>query len=147
VEPSPETGGYTSTKTERRSEEMGKYEDTLKDIETTLGIVPGFMKALAEDVLIQEWPLFKKYSLGESKIPAKYREMIGLAIAANGRCPYCTLFHTGAGKLHGVTDDELQEVYFLSSLVGRWSTMLFAQQYDLEKFTEEFNKIVEHLSK
>ncbi len=66
---------------------MGKYEDTLKEIETTIGIVPGFMKALANDVLIQEWPLFKKYVLGESTIPAKYREMIGLAIAANTRCP------------------------------------------------------------
>ena len=43
---------------------MGKYEDTLKDIETTIGSVPGFMTALADDVLIQEWPLFKKYVLG-----------------------------------------------------------------------------------
>ncbi len=126
---------------------MGKYEDTLKDIETTLGLVPGFMTALAEDVLIQEWPLFKKYEMEETKIPAKYREMIGLAIAANTRCPYCTLFHTGAAKLHGATDDEIQEIYFLASLTGRWSTMLFAQQYDLEKFTEEFNKIGAHLSK
>jgi len=126
---------------------MGKYEDTLKDIETTLGLVPGFMKALAEDVLIQEWPLMKKYVLGESKIPPKYRELIGLAIAANTRCPYCTLFHTGAAQLYGASEDELQEIYFLASYTGRWSTMLFAQQYDLEKFTEEFNKISAHLSK
>ena len=49
---------------------MGKYEDTLKEIETTIGLVPCFMKALKEDVLIQEWPLFRKYVLGESKIPA-----------------------------------------------------------------------------
>jgi AhpD family alkylhydroperoxidase len=126
---------------------MGKYEDTLKEIETTIGLVPGFMKALANDVLIQEWPLFKKYVLGESTIPAKYREMIGLAIAATTRCPYCTLFHTGTAKLHGASDDELQEIYFLSSFTGRWSSMLFAQNYDLEKFTEEFNKIGAHLSK
>ena len=119
----------------------------MKEIETTIGLVPGFMKALAEDVLIKEWPLFKKYVLGESKIPAKYREMIGLAIAANTRCPYCTLFHTGTAKLHGASDDELQEIYFLSSFTGRWSSMLFAQNYDLEKFTEEFHKIGAHLSK
>ncbi|VVB84240.1 Uncharacterised protein [uncultured archaeon] len=25
---------------------MGEYEDTLEDIESTLGIVPGFMKAI-----------------------------------------------------------------------------------------------------
>ena len=126
---------------------MRKYEDTLKEIETTIGLVPGFMKALAEDVLIKEWPLFKKYVLGESKIPAKYREMIGLAIAANTRCPYCTLFHTGTAKLHGASDDEIQEIYFLSSFTTRWSTMLFAQNYDLEKFTEEFHKIGAHLHK
>jgi AhpD family alkylhydroperoxidase len=126
---------------------MGKYEDTLKDIETTLGLVPGFQKALAEDVLIQEWPLMKKYVVGESKIPGKYRELIGLAIAANTRCPYCTLFHTGVAQLHGATDDEIQEIFFLSSFTGRWSTMLFAQQYDMEKFAEEAKKIGEHLSK
>jgi len=126
---------------------MGKIEDTLKEIEITVGLVPGFMKALADDVLIQEWPLFKKYVLGESTIPAKYREMIGLAIAANTRCPYCTIFHTGTAKLHGASDDELQEIYFLASFTGRWSSMLFAQNYDLEKFTQEFHKIGAHLSK
>ena len=126
---------------------MGKYEDTLKDIETTLGIVPGFMKALAEDVLIQDWPLMKKYVVGDSKIPAKYREMIGLAIAANIKCPYCTLFHTGAAQLHGASDDELQEIYFLASFTSRWSAMIHAQQYDYDKFAEEFAKIGAHLSK
>jgi hypothetical protein len=30
---------------------MAEYEDTLKDIEASLGIVPGFMKALPADVL------------------------------------------------------------------------------------------------
>jgi AhpD family alkylhydroperoxidase len=126
---------------------MSKYDDTLKEIETSMGIVPDFMKALAEDVLIQEWPLMKKYVLGVSKIPAKYRELIGLSISANERCPYCTLFHTGVAQLNGATDDEIQEIYFLSSYTGRWSTMLFAQQYDMEKFAAEAAKIGAHLSK
>lgn len=126
---------------------MEKYEDTLKEIEAPIGSVPDFMAALAEDVLINEWPLFKKYVLGESKIPGKYREMIGLAVAASTRCPYCTLLHTGVAKLHGATDDELKEIYFLASFSGRWSTMLFSQQYDMEKFTEEFHAVGKYLSK
>jgi AhpD family alkylhydroperoxidase len=126
---------------------MGKYDDTLKDIETTMGLVPGFMSALTEDVLMQEWPLMKKYVLGESKIPGKYRELIGLAVAANIKCPYCTLFHTGAGQLQGCTDEELKELYFLASYTARWSAMIHAQQYDYDKFAEEFAKIGEHLSK
>jgi hypothetical protein len=57
----------------------------------------------------------------------------------------CTLFHTADAKLHGASDAGLQEIYFLASFTGRWSTMLFAQQYDLEKFTEEVHKIGTHL--
>ncbi len=126
---------------------MENYEDTLKEIEASLGLVPGFMKALPEDVLLADWPLMKKYGLGESKIPGKYREMIALAVAANLKCPYCQLFHTGAAKLQGASDDELKEVYFLASFTTRWSAMMHAQHYDYDKFEEEFAQIGEHLSK
>ncbi len=59
-----------------------------------MGIVPSFMKAIPKDVLTKDWILLKKYQLGESVIPQKYRESIGLAVAANLKCPYCTLMHT-----------------------------------------------------
>jgi len=45
-----------------------------------------------------EWPLFKKYNFEETEIPAKYRERMGLAAAANIKCPYCKLFHKGRQK-------------------------------------------------
>ena len=126
---------------------MAEYEDTLKDIEASLGIVPDFMKALPTDVLMSDWPLMKKYVLGESEIPGKYREMIALAVASNLKCPYCALFHTGAAKLLGASDDELKEVYFLASFTTRWSAMIHAQHYDYDKFAKEFAQIGEHLSK
>jgi hypothetical protein len=65
---------------------MGDYGDTLKDIEGAFGFVPGFMKAVPKDLLVKEWPLMKKYQLGESLIPQEYREFVGLAIAANPKC-------------------------------------------------------------
>lgn len=123
------------------------YEETLKDIEKSLGIVPGFMKALPAGVLVAEWPLFKKYVLGESKVPAKFRELIGLAIAANIKCPYCQLFHKGAAKLRGATDEELAEVAFLASFSSRWSAMIHAQHYDYDTFEKEVHQIGEHLKK
>jgi len=126
---------------------MGEYEDTLKDIEKTLGIVPGFMKALPKDVLIHDYPLWKKYSLGESKIPAKYRELMGLSAAANIKCPYCQLMHRGIAQLHGAADEELSEVAFLASLTARWSAMIHAQNYDYATFAKEVDHIGKHLSK
>ena len=126
---------------------MGEYEDTLKDIEKSLGIVPGFMKALPQDVLIHDWPLFKKYTLGESKIPAKYRELMGLAVAANIKCPYCQLFHKSAAQLYGATPEEFAEIAFLASYTSRWSAMIHAQHYSYETFAKETQQIGEYLSK
>ncbi len=126
---------------------MSKYEDILKDIEETLGIVPGYMKALPEDVLIHDWGLYKKYYLGETKIPAKYKEMIGLAIAANIKCPYCQYDHLEAAKMEGTTEEELSELYYLASFTSRWSAMLHAQNYNYEAFKKESEKIKKHLEK
>lgn len=121
------------------------YEETLEDIEETLGMVPGFMETLPEDVLIQEWPLFKKYRFEETEIPAKYRELIGLAVAANIKCPYCVLSHRESAKANGATAEELAETVFLASETARWSTIIHAQRYDFELFKEEFEQIAEYL--
>ena len=123
------------------------YEETLEDIEETLGMIPGFMEALPEDVLIQEWPLFKTYNFEETEIPAKYRELMGLAVAANIKCPYCLLFHKGAAQMNGATGEELAETAFLASYTARWSAIIHAQHYDYQTFKEEFEQIGEYLRK
>jgi AhpD family alkylhydroperoxidase len=89
---------------------MSSYQETVNDIEKELGRVPGFFNGVPQDVLTQMWPIFKRYILGESKIPPKYREMIGLAIAATLKCPYCEIFHKGAAQMNGASDQELAEV-------------------------------------
>jgi AhpD family alkylhydroperoxidase len=124
---------------------LGEYQDTLRDIKETIGIVPGFMKALPKEVLVHDWVLWKKYSLGRSKIPAKYRELMGLSVAANIKCPYCQLMHTAMAKFHGATDDELTEIYYLASLTSRWSAMIHAQHYDFAKFMKEAEQIGKYL--
>ena len=126
---------------------MGQYEDTLKDIEKTLGVVPGFMKAIPKDVLMQDWPLMKKYQAGESEIPAKYREFIGLGISANIKCPYCALMHTTLATLNGATNKEIAEVVFLASFTARWSAMLHALRYDMDTFTKEVHQMREYAKK
>ncbi|VVB50717.1 Carboxymuconolactone decarboxylase family protein [uncultured archaeon] len=126
---------------------MAEYEEILREIEETLGMVPGFMKALPENVLIQEWPLFKKYNFEETEIPAKYRELMGLAVAANIKCPYCIHFHKGAAQMNGATEKEFAETVFLASYTARWSSIIHAQDYDYQKFKEEFQQIGEYLQK
>lgn len=91
------------------------YEEIRKEIEGTFGTIPGFFNGIPQDVLVQMWPVMKTYIFGQTKIPAKYREMISLAVAATLKCPYCETFHREASKMHGATDDELAE---LGAVVG-----------------------------
>jgi AhpD family alkylhydroperoxidase len=117
------------------------YQETLTDIEDTLGFVPGFMEAVPEDALVHEWPVFKQYTLGESEIPPKYRELMQLAVAATQKCQYCEAFHSGAAELNGATEAEIAETGVLASLTTRWSAMIHAQQYDYDTFVEEVHEI------
>ena len=121
------------------------YEETLADIEASVGLVPGFMEAVPEDALVHEWPVFKQYVLGESVIPPKYRELVELAVAATLKCPYCEAFHRGAAQLHGASEEELAEVGVLAGLTARWSAMIHAQHYDYDTFVDEFEEIGAHL--
>jgi AhpD family alkylhydroperoxidase len=115
-----------------------------EDIEETLGFVPGFWE-LNEGDLVNEWPNFKRHMTEETAIPPKYKEFIGLAVAANLKCPYCQEFHTGAARLHGATDEELREVAYLASFTSRYSAILHGLNYDLDTFSEEFGRIADHM--
>ena len=42
------------------------YQETVSDIEKEFGIFPGFLKGVPQDVLMQMWPIMKRYILGES---------------------------------------------------------------------------------
>ena len=121
------------------------YEQTRDDVEETLGMVPGFFDALDEQDLVNEWPNYKRYAFEETVIPPKYRELIGLAVAANIKCPYCQSFHKEAAKLHGATEEELAEISFLASWTARYSALIHAQNYDMDTFEDELEEMGAHL--
>ena len=121
------------------------YDETLDEIEESLGIVPGYFSHLNDEDLVNEWPNFKRHALEETVIPQKYTELIGLAIAANRGCPYCQLFHREAAKMHGASEEELAELSFLASWTARYSSMIHAQNYDYDTFESEFDDIATHL--
>lgn len=126
---------------------MEEYETALADIKKTMGIVLDQFKVIPEDVVAPEWAEMKKYAFGETKIPAKYRELIGLAVAAAIKCPYCIHFHTKAAKMNGASDDEIAEIAYLTRFTVGWSAMLHAANVDLESFKKQFAQVEEHLKK
>jgi len=122
-------------------------KEVYREIEETFGKVPSFFKIIPERSLAQEWELFKIVQLNESPIPNKYRELIGLGIAAATKCRYCAFFHTEAAKLFGATDEEIEDaVHFAKSSAG-WSAYLNGLQIDFDEFKEELLESMEYIRK
>jgi AhpD family alkylhydroperoxidase len=123
------------------------YQQTVKEIETTFGSVPEFFRNTPEDVLTQVWPIMKKYGMGESVIPQKYREMMALAAAATMKCPYCQTFHRESAKMFGASEAELNELAAIVAQTSFWSAILHTQNYDISRFMKELQAMGEYVSK
>ncbi len=122
-------------------------QQVYKDIDDTLGVVPEFLKAVPDSSLELEWHLMKRVQMEPGPIPNKYRELIGLAVAAATRCRYCTFFHTEMAKLNGASEEEIEDAaHFAKSSMG-WSTYLNGLQMDYQQFKAEVSQAVEHASK
>jgi AhpD family alkylhydroperoxidase len=118
--------------------------DVERDIEETMGLVPEFFRRVPDYLLPTEWASFKSLELGETAIPNKYKELIGLAVSGATRCRYCAYFHTEAARLFGATDEEITEAALMAKNTMGWSTYLNTLQFDYDEFTREFDQAAAH---
>jgi AhpD family alkylhydroperoxidase len=121
-----------------------KRKEVYKEIENTLGVVPTMFKSIPDATLELEWQLMKQVQMEPGPIPNKYRELIGLAMAATTRCRYCTFFHTEMAKLNGATDAEIEDAMHFAKSSAGWSTYLNGLQPDFEQFKAEILSAVQH---
>ncbi|MBM3497198.1 MAG: carboxymuconolactone decarboxylase family protein [Armatimonadetes bacterium] len=120
-------------------------EEVYRDIEGMFGLVPSFIKQIPDSTLELEWELMKRVQFEEGPVPNKYRELIGLGIAAVSKCRYCALFHTEAARLNGATEEEIEDaVHYAKSSAG-WSAYLNGMQVDYEQFRNEMAQIAEYV--
>jgi AhpD family alkylhydroperoxidase len=121
-------------------------EQIYTEMKKTIGLVPLMFKSIPDDTLELEWNLFKKTELEEGVLPGKYRELIGLGIAAATKCKYCTFFHTEVAKMYGATDAEIENaLLFAKSSVG-WSTYVNGLQIDMDTFKKEIKEVRKFVS-
>ena len=120
-------------------------EEVYQDIEQTFGLVPSMFKALPDSSLELEWQLFKRVQLEDGPIPCKYRELIGLGIAAATKCRYCAFYHTEVAKLFGATDEEIEDALHFAKATAGWSAYVNGLQLDFDQFKDEIQQACEHV--
>ena len=117
--------------------------EVLKEVEGMFGFAPDWVKDMPESAVGNLWEILRKVELEKTEIPNKYKELIGLAVAATIKCRYCTLFHTEAAKANGATSGEIKEALLMGGATSLFSTWLNGSQYDFEKFKRETIKMLE----
>jgi len=77
--------------------QWGRYimatQQTVQEIEESLGHVPGWMEVLAEPASNHSWGIFRDLLLGETELSPREKALVGVSAAAAINCPYCTYFH------------------------------------------------------
>ncbi len=123
--------------------EDSSAQATYRDIEQTLGTVPGFFKQVPEGSIAGAWSEMKSLQLNpKTKLDGKTKELIGLAVAAQIPCQYCIYFHTAAAKANGATEQEVREAVAMAAVVRHWSTVLNGTQTDFAAFKQDTDTVM-----
>jgi AhpD family alkylhydroperoxidase len=120
-------------------------ERVYEEMNGAFGLVPSFFTHVPEDRIGAEWDLFKLVQGQENHLPMKYRELIGLGIAAATKCKYCVYFHTQVAKALGATDDEIEEALSFAKSNAGWSAYINGVQPDWESFKGEIDQACAHM--
>ena len=116
------------------------------DMKATIGIVPTFFKSIPDSTLGLEWELMKRVQMAPGPVPNKYRELIGIGIAAATKCHYCIYFHTEFARMNGATDAEIEDALHYAKSSTGWSTYLNGTQTDMDTFKAEVRAIVKYVT-
>jgi AhpD family alkylhydroperoxidase len=118
-------------------------EAAYRDIQQTLGVVPGFFKQFPAAGIAGAWQEFKTVQLNpKTELSGKVKELIGLAVAAQVPCVYCVYAHTAAAKANGASEGEIREAIAMAAITRHWSTVLNGAQVDLATFKSEFDTVL-----
>lgn len=66
---------------------------------------------------------FDEAAMKEGAIPAKYKELMAIAVALTTQCPYCIEVHTKKAKKAGATEQELAETTLVAAALRAGAAM------------------------
>ena len=92
-------------------------KENLAKITTLNELAPETMKAF--------WA-FDKLAVADGAIPAKYKELIAVAVAVTTQCPYCIDIHAANARKAGATDAEIAEATIVAAALRAGASITHA---------------------
>jgi len=115
----------------------------LRDVTQTLGYAPEFLRRFPDVARAGAWREMKDVQMNPATaLPAKTKELAGLAVASQVPCKFCIIAHTEFAKLAGATDAEITEAIAMAAFTRNASTMLNGLQVDEPQFRKDIDRLV-----
>ena len=92
------------------------------------------MGTLAPDAMKAFWA-FDKAAMAEGAIPAKYKELIAVAVALTTQCPYCIEIHSANARKAGASDAEITEAAMVAAALRAGGAVTHATHALLDSAT------------
>lgn len=80
------------------------------------------------------WAWMSDVEDGKGALDPKTMQLIGLAVAAQIPCEYCTYYHRKAAASLGATDQEMAEAAAMAGYVRNWSAVLYGTGADVAAY-------------
>ena len=138
-----QTGGNPPARPKQGAPMTSPANDPIfKEIEQTVGFVPQFFRMIPDSQLPSFWSSMKTFQMNtNTALDVKTKELIGLAVAAQVPCDYCTYFHTEAAKAAGATDQQIREAIGMAAMTRMGSTLLNGLQIDQPQFRKDVQRM------
>jgi AhpD family alkylhydroperoxidase len=118
------------------------------EVERVVGFVPEYVKAVPDVALPGLWQEMKTLQVsGDTALPCKVKELIGLAVASQIPCKTCVYGHTKIARVSGATDAEIGDAVAMAGLTRHWSTFFNGIQLDETTFRAEIKQLTENAKK
>ena len=72
------------------------------------------------------WPAFQAFdraALADGAVPAKYKELMAVAVALTTQCPYCIEIHAKKARQAGANEQELVETTLVAAALRAGGAM------------------------
>ncbi len=120
---------------------------TFAEAEKMLGTVPLMLKLVPESAVEGAWAELRDVQLSnKTALPPKYKELIGLAVAAQIPCHYCAYFHRRAAiEVAQAKETELKEAVAVAANTRHWGTFITGLGVSDASFQKDVDRIARGL--
>lgn len=100
-------------------------DTTYQNISETYGAVPTFFWQFQREEVADAWEAFSAHQMNpDLALEGGMRELMGVAVAAQGSCQSCLYFHTAAALANGASEADILAALRVGEATGRLDAII-----------------------